>query len=167
MTISATLRKRDKLAAQLTWLANRQVLGPAGKIAATAVSRRAIRRRAHPAEWRQYRGARGRHLAVGRCHPTDQRPEIGAPVTIGKTPGRVVRHLEDGFAIEFIRLQHPDSWKTTSPAGKAGGDAVAHWCCKRILGGRSLTMSGFPSSRPYRASRARLTAPHVCSNKAL
>src|SRR6476619_7778022 len=26
MTISATLRKRDKLAAQLTWLANRQIL---------------------------------------------------------------------------------------------------------------------------------------------
>src|SRR5580698_3918504 len=27
MTISATARKRDKLAAQLTWLANRQILG--------------------------------------------------------------------------------------------------------------------------------------------
>ena len=29
-------------------------------------------------------------------------------MTIGKTPGRVVRHLEDGIAIEFMRLQHPD-----------------------------------------------------------
>jgi len=29
-------------------------------------------------------------------------------VTIGRTPGRVVRHLEDGIAIEFTRLQHPD-----------------------------------------------------------
>ena len=27
MTISATPRKRDKLAAQLTWLANRHILG--------------------------------------------------------------------------------------------------------------------------------------------
>ena len=26
-----------------------------------------------------------------------------------KTTGRVVRHIEDGFAIEFTRLQHPDS----------------------------------------------------------
>jgi hypothetical protein len=25
-----------------------------------------------------------------------------------KTQGRVVRHIEDGFAIEFMRLQHPD-----------------------------------------------------------
>ncbi len=44
----------------------------------------------------------------GAAIATDQRPEIGTPVTIGKTPGRVVRHLEDGFAIEFMRLQHSD-----------------------------------------------------------
>jgi hypothetical protein len=29
-------------------------------------------------------------------------------VTIGRTPGRVVRHLENGIAVEFTRLQHPD-----------------------------------------------------------
>ena len=39
---------------------------------------------------------------------TDQRPPIGSLVTLGKVQGRVVRHLEDGFAIEFTRLQHPD-----------------------------------------------------------
>ena len=38
----------------------------------------------------------------------DLRPAVGAAVTIGKTPGRVVRHIEEGFAIEFTRLQHPD-----------------------------------------------------------
>jgi hypothetical protein len=40
---------------------------------------------------------------------TDQRPPLGALVTLGKVQGRVVRHLEDGFAIEFTRMQHPDS----------------------------------------------------------
>ncbi len=44
----------------------------------------------------------------GAAISSDQRPDIGAPVTIGKTAGRVVRHLEDGFAVEFIRLQHSD-----------------------------------------------------------
>jgi PilZ domain len=39
---------------------------------------------------------------------TDQRPPIGALVILGKVQGSVVRHLEDGFAIEFKRLQHPD-----------------------------------------------------------
>jgi hypothetical protein len=44
----------------------------------------------------------------GAALKTDQRPDIGALVTIGKTTGRVVRHLEEGFAVEFTRLQHPD-----------------------------------------------------------
>jgi hypothetical protein len=39
---------------------------------------------------------------------TDNRPEVGSLVTLGKIPGRVVRHLEHGFAVEFTRLQHPD-----------------------------------------------------------
>ena len=38
----------------------------------------------------------------------DLRPVVGTMVTIGKTQGRVVRHIEDGFAIEFTRLQHSD-----------------------------------------------------------
>ena len=49
---------------------------------------------------------------------TDQRPPIGALVTLGKVQGRVVRHLEDGFAVEFTRLQHLTFSKRTSPAGK-------------------------------------------------
>ena len=44
----------------------------------------------------------------GAAIATDQRPEIGAPITIGKTTGRVVRHLDDGIAIEFTRLRQPD-----------------------------------------------------------
>jgi hypothetical protein len=39
---------------------------------------------------------------------TGQRPPIGTLVTVGKVTGRVVRHLEEGFAIEFTRLQHSD-----------------------------------------------------------
>ena len=108
MTISATLHKRDKLAAQLTWLANRQVLGlPEDRRHGRITPRNPAARLILP---------NGVNIAVrvvdisqsGAAIATDQRPEIGAPVTIGKTSGRVVRHLEDGFAIEFIRLQHPD-----------------------------------------------------------
>ena len=33
-------------------------------------------------------------------------PSQPVVVTIGKTQDRVVRHIEDGFAIEFMRLQH-------------------------------------------------------------
>jgi hypothetical protein len=45
----------------------------------------------------------------GAAIKTVERPEIGSLVTVGKVSGRVVRLLEEGFAIEFTRLQHPDS----------------------------------------------------------
>jgi hypothetical protein len=108
MTISATARKRDKLAAQLTWLANRHILGlPEDRRHGRVTPRNPSSRLTLP---------NGLNVACrvidisqsGVAVATDQRPEVGAPVTIGKTPGRVVRHLEDGVAIEFIRLQHAD-----------------------------------------------------------
>ena len=51
---------------------------------------------------------------------TDRRPEVGSPVTLGKIPGRVVRHLEEGFAMEFTRLQHPDSIEENVTGSKRG-----------------------------------------------
>jgi hypothetical protein len=108
MTISATARKRDKLAAQLTWLANRQILGlPEDRRHGRITPRNPTGRLIMP---------NGVNLTCriidvsqsGAGIATDQRPPIGALVTLGKVQGRVVRHLEDGFAIEFTRLQHPD-----------------------------------------------------------
>jgi hypothetical protein len=108
MTVAATARKRDKLAAQLTWLANRHILNlPEDRRHTRIVPQHPLGR---------LRLANGRDVAVtiidvsasGAAVRTDLRPEIGTPVMIGKTSGRVVRHLDEGFAIEFARLQHPD-----------------------------------------------------------
>jgi hypothetical protein len=108
MTIAATPRKRDKLAAQLTWLANRHILGlPEDRRHGRVTPRNPFARLILP---------NGVNVAVrlidisqsGAAVATEQRPEIGAPITIGKTSGRVVRHLDDGFAVEFTRLQHSD-----------------------------------------------------------
>jgi len=108
MTIAATARKRDKLAAQLTWLANRHILGLPedrrhGRITPRNPAARLILQN----------GINVACIVIdisqsGAAVRTDQRPEIGVPITIGKTTGRVVRHLEDGIAIEFTRLRHPD-----------------------------------------------------------
>ena len=35
----------------------------------------------------------------------DIRPEIGTPLAVGKLVGRVVRHLDNGFAVQFLSLQ--------------------------------------------------------------
>jgi hypothetical protein len=108
MTIGATTRKRDKLAAQLTWLANRHILNlPEDRRHGRITPRNPAARLILP---------NGVNVACrmidisqsGAAIATDQRPDIGAPITIGKTTGRVVRHLEDGIAVKFTRLQHPD-----------------------------------------------------------
>src|SRR5882672_9657345 len=108
MTIAATMRKRDKLAAQLTWLANRHILGlPEDRRHGRIIPRNPMARLILP---------NGVNLSCrvidvsqsGAAIATVERPEMGTIVTIGKTPSRVVRHIEEGFAVEFIRLQHPD-----------------------------------------------------------
>lgn len=108
MTISATARKRDKLAAQLTWLANRQILGlPEDRRHGRIVPRNPIGRLIMP----NGLNVSCRIIDVsqsGAGIATDQRPPVGALVMLGKVQGRVVRYLEDGFAVEFTRLQHPD-----------------------------------------------------------
>jgi hypothetical protein len=37
------------------------------------------------------------------------RPEVGTAVSLGRVQARVVRHLEEGFAIEFVHAQLPDT----------------------------------------------------------
>ncbi len=110
MTVEATLRKRDKLAAQLTWLANQHILNlPEDRRHGRFIPKKAMARLILP---------NGNNVACRVIDVSESgaaiaisaelRPTIGSMVTIGKTLGRVVRHIDDGFAIEFTRLQHPD-----------------------------------------------------------
>ncbi|HZT28061.1 MAG TPA: PilZ domain-containing protein [Pseudolabrys sp.] len=110
MTIAASSRKRDKLAAQLIWLANRHILNlPEDRRHGRFTPRNALARLILP---------NGNNVA---CRVIDLsqsgaaiaiapelRPAVGVMVTLGKTQGRVVRHIDDGFALEFTRLQHQD-----------------------------------------------------------
>jgi hypothetical protein len=109
MTIAATPRKRDMLAAQLTWLANRSILNlPEDRRHGRFVPKITGARLILPNGTNV--GVRLLDLSLsGAGIGTEARPEIGSHVTVGKIPGRVVRHLEQGFAIEFQRMQHPDS----------------------------------------------------------
>lgn len=110
MTISASARKRDKLAAQLTWLANRHILSLPedrrhGRFTPSASTARLILPNGNNIAVRIIDLSQsGAAIAIA----PDQRPPIGAMVTLGKTQGRVVRHIDEGFAVEFTRLQHPD-----------------------------------------------------------
>ena len=48
-------------------------------------------------------------LSLSGAAPPDVRPAIGTMVWLGNTRGRVIRHFEDGVAIEFLIQQTHDS----------------------------------------------------------
>jgi hypothetical protein len=109
MTISATLRRSDKLADQLTWYANRNVLGLPEY------------RRHKRIELRNPRSVltlpdgstiecRGVDVSLsGAAIATKTKLPLGSPVRLGRTPARIVRHLDTGMALEFSRLQNPET----------------------------------------------------------
>jgi uncharacterized protein (DUF2252 family) len=108
MTIAATSRKRDKLAAQLTWLANRHILNlPEDRRHGRFVPRKPVARLIMP---------NGTNVtcrvidlsASGAAVASEAKPPVGSVIWLGKTQARVVRVGEEGFAVEFTRLQHPD-----------------------------------------------------------
>lgn len=108
MTVGATIRKRDKLAAQLTWLANRAMLGlPEDRRHERTAPRnpRAMLILEDGAE------VEVRVIDVslsGAAISTTMQLPIGAPVVLGKTAARVVRHLDKGIAVEFNRTQNQE-----------------------------------------------------------
>jgi PilZ domain-containing protein len=115
LSIMSSRHKREKFAAQLTWLANRHLLPE---------------QRRHPRIPPRHSSAQlifsnGVHVTCrvidisqsGAGVASNQRPTLGSLVTLGKTAARVARYIDDGFAVEFIRLQHPDSLEENVTGG--------------------------------------------------
>jgi hypothetical protein len=105
MTVGATPRKRDKLAAQLTWLANRDILNlPEDRRHDRIVPRNPIA--VLTLEDGIQMTARIMDLSLsGAAVATEKRPPLKSMVKLGRIQSRVVRHLEEGFALEFVHEQ--------------------------------------------------------------
>ena len=106
--LSATPRKRDKIASQLTWLANRESLGlPEGRSYERLVPRQA-------GVTLRFEGGRESFARIidfsmaGAAIATGLRPAIGASVNVGQTPCRVVRYFEGGIGVRFLLPISPD-----------------------------------------------------------
>ncbi|RIK88363.1 MAG: pilus assembly protein PilZ [Hyphomicrobiales bacterium] len=109
MTIVASDRKRDKLAAQLTWLANRHELDLPEDRRHERVTPRNPMSVLHLEDGQQHR-CRIIDLSLsGAAVEIEAKPAIGLAVTLGNMRGRVVRHFEDGIAIEFAVLQRQET----------------------------------------------------------
>jgi hypothetical protein len=108
LSIAATIRKRDRLASQLTWLANRHSLGlPEDRRHERIVPRHT----AVLVKTADGRDVTARLIDVslsGAALKLSDPPVIGTVITLGKTPGRVVRSFEGGVAVEFLLPLSPD-----------------------------------------------------------
>jgi hypothetical protein len=105
MTVNATAGKRDKLASQLTWLANRDTLNlPEDRRHERITPRRPF----SDVVLGDGQTVRCKIIDVslsGAAFATTLRPPLGSPITIGRMRARVVRHFADGIAVEFAMLQ--------------------------------------------------------------
>ena len=105
MTVNASEGKRDKLAAQLTWLANKHELDLPEDRRHERLQPRNPRSVLKLTDGRQYQCRIADLSLSGAGLEIETKPEIGTEVMLGSIRGRVVRHFADGVAVEFASLQ--------------------------------------------------------------
>ena len=105
MEVIASSRKRDKMAAQLTWLANKDVLN----LPEDRRHERVVPDNRHSTvvldDGRRYNCKIIDISLSGAAIELAVRPAMGTPVTLGRMRARVVRHFQDGVAVEFASAQ--------------------------------------------------------------
>lgn len=103
--LNATERKREKLAAQLTWIANKHELGlPEDRRHDRLAPRKTLTELTVDTGERY--SCRIIDLSLsGAAVDIDTRPAVGSPVRLGNMKGRIVRHFQEGVAIEFSGIQ--------------------------------------------------------------
>lgn len=109
MKIIATPHKREKLAAQLTWLINRHELP---SIEERRHERIATPPRSMPLKLDANLTIECRVVDFslsGAAIETAARPPIGTEVVLGKLRARVVRYHETGVGLQFLDVQQPDA----------------------------------------------------------
>jgi len=109
MTINATTRKRDKLAAKLTWLANRHELNlPEDRRHSRVTPTNQATKITLP-DGREYSCRLIDMSLSGAALQAEVQPPIGSPIMLGKLRATVVRVFDEGIAVEFATLQTPES----------------------------------------------------------
>ncbi|WP_193178315.1 PilZ domain-containing protein [Oricola nitratireducens] len=111
LELNTTPRKKAKLAAQLTWLANKHELDLPEDRRHERIAPRNPAGVLSLEDGRQYR-CRIIDLSLsGAAVEIGVRPAIGTQVTLGNMRGQVVRHFDDGIAVEFAVVQRRESLK--------------------------------------------------------
>lgn len=105
MDIISTPRKRDKMAAQLTWLANKDIL----ELPEDRRHERLVPDNRHSSivldDGRRYSCKIIDISLSGAAIELAVRPSMGTPVTLGRMRARVARHFDNGIGVEFTSVQ--------------------------------------------------------------
>ncbi len=104
IAFSATVRKRDKLASQLTWLANRQILGLPEDRRHDRIQPRNSRTVITLDTGQQFVARMIDVSTSGAGLSGDFKIAMGQRIVVGKMPAKVVRMFEGGVAVEFGRV---------------------------------------------------------------
>jgi hypothetical protein len=110
LSLNVTAAKREKLAEQLTWLANRHILGVAEDRRHERIIPRIVRSTLKLDDGREYRAVIVDVSRSGVAVRCDIQPPIGDLATVGRTHGVVVRHFPGGVALEFSRIMPDDAF---------------------------------------------------------
>ena len=113
--LQATQYKRDKLAAQITWLMNRHELGNSADV--RRHERISIAKSKKEAMMKLDEGVVIPVNVIdfsmsGASIATNARPPLGQHVLVGKLKAKVVRHHAEGIGIEFLSVQTADAVTT-------------------------------------------------------
>ncbi len=112
MTVTATSRKNDKVAAQLTWLANRKALGLPEDRRHERITPRNTRGTLRLADGTAFPARIIDVSMSGAAFSSDEKPLMGSMIMLGQIPGKVVRIFEGGMAMEFVRPLTDDQMTT-------------------------------------------------------
>jgi hypothetical protein len=102
--------KRDKLATQMAWLANRQSRGLPQDRRHERIAPRDRYTILRLPNGREYTATLIDISMSGAALNVDCEPPIGAHVFVGATPAEVVRHVNCGIAVEFLNPLPPEEF---------------------------------------------------------
>jgi PilZ domain len=111
MQIQATQHRREKLAAQLTWLANRKVLGiPEARRHERLLPQKIESFMLLP-DGQQIECQILDISISGASVSAVLLPPIGMDISLGRLRAKVMRHHENGVGLQFLDIQNPQALK--------------------------------------------------------
>lgn len=109
LQLSASGYKREKIANQLTWLINKDRLSIIEDRRHDRIIPKKTVIKLTMADGASYDCQLLDVSLGGAAVSVEPKPAVGQLVTLGLTPGRVVRHKDQCISIEFLEIQNPDS----------------------------------------------------------